>query len=33
MKTEDNKKSLLDYPEPSEDFNNRLNEKEIEKHR
>ena len=32
MKTEDNKKSLLDYPEPSEDFNNKLNEKEIEKH-
>jgi hypothetical protein len=31
MKTEENKKSLLDYPEPSTDFNNKLTEKEIEK--
>jgi len=29
---EDKKPSLLDYPEPSEDFNNKLAEKEIAKH-
>ena len=28
----DKKPSLLDYPEPSEDFNNKLTEKEIAKH-
>ena len=32
MTTNDKKPSLLDYPEPSEDFNNKLNEKEIPKH-
>ena len=30
--TQDKKPSLLDYPEPSEDFNNKLAEKEIAKH-
>jgi len=30
--TQDKKPSLLDYPEPSEDFNNKLAEKEIVKH-
>jgi len=32
MTTNDKNPSLLDYPEPSEDFNNKLSEKEIEKH-
>ena len=32
MTTNDKKPSLLDYPEPSEDFNNKLTEKEIAKH-
>ena len=29
---EDKKPSLLDYPEPSEDFNNKLTEKELTKY-
>ena len=32
MTTNDKKPSLLDYPEPSEDFNNKLTEQEIAKH-